>query len=92
MRNKSSFSFLDNCLDSTISCRIIFTPTVQHCSMATVIGLCLRLKLMQNFSLHFKVPHKFLDYPCYDDQLKCFLLFVMQHAFHYMRLMELQDF
>ncbi|VAI11967.1 unnamed protein product [Triticum turgidum subsp. durum] len=29
-------------------CRITFTPTVQHCSMATVTGLCLRLKLMQN--------------------------------------------
>ncbi|XP_044374749.1 MIP18 family protein F45G2.10-like [Triticum aestivum] len=28
--------------------QITFTPTVQHCSMATVIGLCLRLKLMQN--------------------------------------------
>ncbi|KAF8659412.1 hypothetical protein HU200_058625 [Digitaria exilis] len=34
---------------------ITFTPTVQHCSMATVIGLCLRLKLMQNFPPHFKV-------------------------------------
>ncbi|KAF7048727.1 hypothetical protein CFC21_057425 [Triticum aestivum] len=29
-------------------CRITFTPTVQHCSMATVTGLCLRLTLMQN--------------------------------------------
>uniref|UniRef100_A0A453DWA5 Uncharacterized protein n=1 Tax=Aegilops tauschii subsp. strangulata TaxID=200361 RepID=A0A453DWA5_AEGTS len=29
-------------------CRITFTPTVQQCSMSTVIGLCLRLKLMQN--------------------------------------------
>uniref|UniRef100_A0A453DW85 MIP18 family-like domain-containing protein n=1 Tax=Aegilops tauschii subsp. strangulata TaxID=200361 RepID=A0A453DW85_AEGTS len=28
--------------------RITFTPTVQQCSMSTVIGLCLRLKLMQN--------------------------------------------
>ncbi|XP_022679025.1 probable protein kinase At2g41970 isoform X2 [Setaria italica] len=34
--------------------QITFTPTVQHCSMATVIGLCLRLKLMQNFPPHFK--------------------------------------
>ncbi|OQU90915.1 hypothetical protein SORBI_3001G072800 [Sorghum bicolor] len=38
--------------------RITFTPTVQHCSMATVIGLCLRLKLMQNFPPHFKVDIK----------------------------------
>ncbi|CAN6482046.1 unnamed protein product [Victoria cruziana] len=35
--------------------RITFTPTVQHCSMATVIGLCLRVKLMHCFPPHFKV-------------------------------------
>ncbi|XP_072987487.1 protein AE7-like 1 isoform X2 [Typha latifolia] len=35
--------------------QITFTPTVQHCSMATVIGLCLRLKLMQCFPPHFKL-------------------------------------
>ncbi|KAL0926562.1 hypothetical protein M5K25_002801 [Dendrobium thyrsiflorum] len=35
--------------------QITFTPTVQHCSMATVIGLCLRVKLLQSFPLHFKV-------------------------------------
>ncbi|XP_039130597.1 protein AE7-like 1 [Dioscorea cayenensis subsp. rotundata] len=34
---------------------ITFTPTVQHCSMATVIGLCLRVKLMCCFPPHFKV-------------------------------------
>ncbi|XP_039828312.1 protein AE7-like 1 isoform X3 [Panicum virgatum] len=38
--------------------QITFTPTVQHCSMATVIGLCLRLKLMQKFPPHFKVDIK----------------------------------
>ncbi|CAD6206870.1 unnamed protein product [Miscanthus lutarioriparius] len=37
--------------------QITFTPTVQHCSMATVIGLCLRLK-MQNYPPHFKVDIK----------------------------------
>ncbi|KAJ8513947.1 hypothetical protein OPV22_004381 [Ensete ventricosum] len=35
--------------------KIIFTPTVKHCSMATVIGLCLRVKLIQSFPPHFKV-------------------------------------
>lgn len=35
--------------------QITFTPTVQHCSMATVIGLCLRVKLMRCFPPHFKV-------------------------------------
>ncbi|KAJ3707123.1 hypothetical protein LUZ61_010828 [Rhynchospora tenuis] len=38
--------------------QITFTPTVQHCSMATVIGLCLRVKLMQCFPPHFKVDIK----------------------------------
>ncbi|CAH9067381.1 unnamed protein product [Cuscuta europaea] len=34
---------------------ITFTPTIQHCSMATVIGLCLRVKLKNYFPLHYKV-------------------------------------
>ncbi|KAK3224161.1 hypothetical protein Dsin_011186 [Dipteronia sinensis] len=32
---------------------ITFTPTIQHCGMATVIGLCLRVKLKQFFPPHF---------------------------------------
>eukprot|EP01018_Ginkgo_biloba_P007550 Gb_25204 [translate_table: standard] len=35
--------------------RITFTPTVEHCSMATVIGLCLRVKLMRCLPSRFKV-------------------------------------
>ncbi|CAI0473426.1 unnamed protein product [Linum tenue] len=35
--------------------RITFTPTIQHCSMATVIGLCLRVKLQECFPPHYKV-------------------------------------
>ncbi|KAL2906548.1 Protein AE7-like 1 [Bienertia sinuspersici] len=38
--------------------RIIFTPTIQHCSMATVIGLCLRVKLKELFPPHYKVDIK----------------------------------
>ncbi|GMQ04171.1 hypothetical protein CsSME_00049685 [Camellia sinensis var. sinensis] len=38
-----------NCVRGT------FTPTVEHCSMATVIGLCLRVKLMRSLPLHYKV-------------------------------------
>ncbi|KAB1214579.1 hypothetical protein CJ030_MR1G014039 [Morella rubra] len=34
---------------------ITFTPTIQHCSMATVIGLCLRVKLKHYFPPHYKV-------------------------------------
>ncbi|XP_047317953.1 protein AE7-like 1 isoform X2 [Impatiens glandulifera] len=37
---------------------ITFTPTIQHCSMATVIGLCLRVKLMECFPPHFKLDIK----------------------------------
>ncbi|KAI9156247.1 hypothetical protein LWI28_002948 [Acer negundo] len=35
--------------------RITFTPTVEHCSMATVIGLCLRVKLMRSLPSRYKV-------------------------------------
>ncbi|OMO84417.1 hypothetical protein COLO4_22083 [Corchorus olitorius] len=37
---------------------ITFTPTIQHCSMATVIGLCLRVKLKECFPPHFKLDIK----------------------------------
>ncbi|KAH7851162.1 hypothetical protein Vadar_007921 [Vaccinium darrowii] len=37
---------------------ITFTPTIQHCTMATVIGLCLRVKLKECFPPHFKVDIK----------------------------------
>nr|GEX21963.1 protein AE7-like [Tanacetum cinerariifolium] len=35
--------------------RVTFTPTVEHCSMATIIGLCLRVKLMRSLPNRFKV-------------------------------------
>ncbi|CAN6469743.1 unnamed protein product [Victoria cruziana] len=35
--------------------RVKFTPTVDHCSMATVIGLCLRVKLMRTLPSQYKV-------------------------------------
>lgn len=45
-----------NCgTDVPFVCRITFTPTIQHCSMATVIGLCLRVKLKHYFPPHYKV-------------------------------------
>ncbi|KAJ6712145.1 hypothetical protein OIU79_008373, partial [Salix purpurea] len=34
--------------------RVTFTPTVEHCSMATVIGLCLRVKLMRSLPQRYK--------------------------------------
>ena len=32
-----------------------FTPTVPHCSMATLIGLCIRVKLLRSLPRRFKV-------------------------------------
>eukprot|EP01117_Protostelium_nocturnum_P009948 TRINITY_DN3544_c0_g1_i2.p1 TRINITY_DN3544_c0_g1~~TRINITY_DN3544_c0_g1_i2.p1 ORF type:complete len:159 (+),score=33.36 TRINITY_DN3544_c0_g1_i2:88-564(+) len=35
--------------------KINFTPTIPHCSMATLIGLCIRVKLLRNLPSRFKV-------------------------------------
>ncbi|GAB4813401.1 hypothetical protein N2152v2_000447 [Parachlorella kessleri] len=35
-----------------------FTPTVEHCSMATLIGLCIRVKLLRVLPPRFKVDIK----------------------------------
>ncbi|CAL5031716.1 unnamed protein product [Urochloa decumbens] len=35
--------------------RVTFTPTVEHCSLAAVIGLCLQVKLMQTLPPYYKV-------------------------------------
>jgi len=35
--------------------RIEFTPTVPHCGMSTVIGLCIRVRLLQNLPPRYKV-------------------------------------
>jgi len=37
---------------STVDVR--FTPTIPHCSMATLIGLCIRVKLMRALPTRFK--------------------------------------
>lgn len=35
-----------------------FTPTIPHCSMATLIGLSIQVKLMRSLPTHFKVDVK----------------------------------
>lgn len=40
-------------VDSSVLVR--FTPTIPHCSMATLIGLCIRVKLLRSLPLRFKV-------------------------------------
>jgi hypothetical protein len=32
-----------------------FTPTIPHCSMATLIGLCARVKLLSSLPKRFKI-------------------------------------
>jgi metal-sulfur cluster biosynthetic enzyme len=44
--------------DKTSHVVVTFTPTVQHCSMATVIGLCIRVKLLRSLPQRFKVDIK----------------------------------
>lgn len=39
--------------DSEVGVR--FTPTIPHCSMATLIGLCIRVKLLRSLPSRFKV-------------------------------------
>lgn len=39
-----------NCILKVI--RVEFNPTVPHCSLATLIGLCIRIKIERN------IPHK----------------------------------
>ncbi|KAG8469446.1 hypothetical protein KFE25_005901 [Diacronema lutheri] len=39
--------------DETVTIR--FTPTVPHCSMATLIGLCIRVKLLRSLPERLKV-------------------------------------
>ncbi|RMX64075.1 hypothetical protein KXD40_001261 [Peronospora effusa] len=46
--------------DANSRIKIYFTPTIPHCrglirSMATLIGLCLRVKLLRSLPLRFKV-------------------------------------
>ena len=35
-----------------------FTPTVPHCSLATLIGLCIRVKLQENLPFQYKLDIK----------------------------------
>lgn len=35
--------------------RVEFNPTVPHCSLATLIGLCIRIKLERNLMALFKL-------------------------------------
>ncbi|EFN53561.1 hypothetical protein CHLNCDRAFT_25675 [Chlorella variabilis] len=40
--------------DAAGTVKVQFTPTVEHCSMATLIGLCIRVKLLRALPPRFK--------------------------------------
>jgi len=48
---------LENILvnDKANRVKVNFTPTIPHCSMATLIGLCIRVKLLRSLPSRFKV-------------------------------------
>jgi metal-sulfur cluster biosynthetic enzyme len=41
--------------DSGNRVNVLFTPTIPHCSMATLVGLCIRVKLLRSLPPRFKV-------------------------------------
>lgn len=41
--------------DEKSTIKILFTPTIPHCSMATLIGLCIRIKLLRSLPCRFKI-------------------------------------
>lgn len=44
--------------DGISSVKVRFTPTIPHCSMATQIGLCIRVKLQRSLPANFKTTVK----------------------------------
>lgn len=38
-----------------VQVRVEFNPTVPHCSLATLIGLCLRIKIERNIAQYLKL-------------------------------------
>ena len=63
-------------INSVLS-RVLFTPTVQHCSMATVIGLCVRVQLLRCLPSRFKViaiPSGRLIHFVKIEQISCYIL------------------
>ncbi|XP_065671532.1 cytosolic iron-sulfur assembly component 2A isoform X2 [Hydra vulgaris] len=43
--------------DQSISIKVQFVPTVPHCSLASLIGLCIYVKLQENLLCNFKITH-----------------------------------
>ena len=43
------------CFEIFLPFKVAFTPTIPHCSMATIIGLSIRVKLLRSLPPRFKV-------------------------------------
>lgn len=41
--------------NTTNEIKVLYTPTIPHCSMATLIGLSIRVKLLRSLPARFKV-------------------------------------
>lgn len=49
------FQIVDTIADGTKVVKVIFAPTVPHCSLATLIGLCIRVKLQRTLLRKIKI-------------------------------------
>lgn len=51
----SLFQISENVPSNIRVVRVEFTPTVPHCNLATLIGLCIRVKLQRMLTEHVKI-------------------------------------
>jgi len=40
---------------STKKVEVVFTPTIEHCSLASLIGLCIQVKLLRSIPAQYKI-------------------------------------
>ena len=66
--------------------RIYFTPTIPHCSMATLIGLCIRVKLIRSLPSRFKVDIMVTpgSHASEDAGKLLFIFFIIFFFFHFL--------
>lgn len=58
------------------SITVRFTPTIPHCSMATLIGLCLRVRLLRSLPRRFKLEIRVTEGSHQSEAAGIFVLFV----------------
>lgn len=59
--------------------KVLFTPTIPHCSMATLIGLSIRVLLLRSLPVRYKV--------CIRLKLSFCLFFFKLHTNYYVKLL-----